>query len=263
MTIPDWQLPPGVDRGLWDYLHSAEMVRGYDAQIAASPLSRADIAFCETAFDRPGKLLDLGCGTGRLCAHFARKGFACVGVDLSDEMLRQAAANVSVSVEWKQANVIDLAGIADASFDYAACLFSTLGMVRGAENRAATLRSAARVLKPGGRLVLHVHNRWFRGLGWRRVAGQFMRTLLGRDDAGDVTMPQAYGGAPLTLHHFTRREVERFLIMAGFQVTAMLAISEAGDSGVPPGRAYGYLFAAERVAYPPNISRTTSSGAGS
>src|SRR5205814_6229958 len=23
--IPDWQLPPGVDRGLWDYLHSGEM----------------------------------------------------------------------------------------------------------------------------------------------------------------------------------------------------------------------------------------------
>ena len=27
---PDWQLPPGVDRGLWDYLHSGEMVSGYD-----------------------------------------------------------------------------------------------------------------------------------------------------------------------------------------------------------------------------------------
>ena len=34
--IPDWQLPPGVDRGLWDYLHSGEMVRGYDGQVAAS-----------------------------------------------------------------------------------------------------------------------------------------------------------------------------------------------------------------------------------
>jgi SAM-dependent methyltransferase len=248
MTIPDWQLPPGVDRGLWDYLHSAEMVRGYDAQVATSPLARADTAFCERVFDRPGKLLDLGCGTGRLCVHFARKGFACVGVDLSDEMLRQAAANAGVSVEWKRANVIDLAGIADASFDYAACLFSTLGMVRGAENRAATLRSAARVLKPGGRLVMHVHNRWFRGLGWRRVAGQFARTVLGRDDAGDVTMPQAYGGAPLTLHHFTRREAERLLTAAGFRVTETRALTEAGDTGVSlPARVYGYLFAAEHT----------------
>ena len=31
--IPDWQLPPGVDRGLWDYLHAGEMVAGYDEQM--------------------------------------------------------------------------------------------------------------------------------------------------------------------------------------------------------------------------------------
>ena len=28
--LPDWQLPPGVDRGLWDYLHADDMVAGYD-----------------------------------------------------------------------------------------------------------------------------------------------------------------------------------------------------------------------------------------
>ena len=82
MTVPDWQLPPGVDRGLWDYLHSGEMVRGYDGQMAASPLATADVAFCERVFETLGRLIDLGCGTGRLCVHFARKGFNCVGVRL-------------------------------------------------------------------------------------------------------------------------------------------------------------------------------------
>ena len=32
--IPDWQLPEGVDRGLWDYLHAGDMVAGYDEQMA-------------------------------------------------------------------------------------------------------------------------------------------------------------------------------------------------------------------------------------
>src|SRR6188472_3495074 len=91
--IPDWQLPPGVDRGLWDYLHSGDVVRGYDGQMAASPLARADVAFCERAFPTPGRLVDLGCGTGRLCVHFAAKGCGCVGVDLSDEMLAKAREN--------------------------------------------------------------------------------------------------------------------------------------------------------------------------
>jgi SAM-dependent methyltransferase len=247
MTVPDWQLPPGVDRGLWDYLHSGEMVRGYDGQMAASPLATADVAFCERVFESPGRLIDLGCGTGRLCVHFARKGFDCVGVDLSDEMLTQARANADragVNVEWQNANLVELSGIPDRNFDYAACLFSTLGMVRGEENRTAAVRQAFRVLRPGGRFVLHVHNRCFRGLGWGRVARQVAHSLLGRADAGDVTMPQAYGGAPLTLHHFTRRGTTRLLETAGFRVTEMTAVAESG-AVVPPGpRAYGYLFAA-------------------
>src|SRR5688572_33220634 len=71
MTIPDWQLPPGVDRGLWDYLRAADMVAGYDEQMQTSHLAKADVAFCDSIFREPGRLIDLGCGTGRLCAHFA------------------------------------------------------------------------------------------------------------------------------------------------------------------------------------------------
>lgn len=241
MTFPDWQLPPGVDRGLWDYLHSREMVHGYDAQMAASPLATADLRFCDDVFTTPGRLIDLGCGTGRLCVHFARKGYDCVGVDLSPEMLakaRENMADVAGDVALVAANLIDLSTIADQSFDFAACLFSTLGMIRGGENRSAAMRSMARVLKPEGRLVLHVHNRWFRGLGWKRF-----RTA-------DVTMPQAYGGAALTLHHFTRHEVTRLLDSADFQVTQVVPVSVSGllrHSWLAPStRAYGFLVAATR-----------------
>jgi SAM-dependent methyltransferase len=249
MATPDWQLPPGVDRGLWDYLRSEEMVRGYDEQIAAAPLSRADVAFCERHFPTPGRLIDLGCGTGRLCVHFAQRGFDCVGVDLSEEMLAKAKGNATeagVSCEWIDANLVGLAGVPDASFDYAACLFSTLGMVRGGDNRAAALKSAHRVLKPGGTLVLHAHYRYFRGLRWKTVLAQRWRTLRGSPAAGDVTMPQAYGGAPLTLHHFTRGELVGLLEGAGFRVRELVGVSEAGVTGVSPRTAYGFLAAATR-----------------
>lgn len=238
MAVPDWQLPAGVDRGLWDYLHSGEMARGYAAQMRASPLAAADVRFCEGVFDRPGRLADLGCGTGRLCAHFAAKGYDCVGVDLSPEMLAAARA-AGVRAEWVEANLVDLAGVADGSVRYAACLFSTLGMIRGVTERAAAIRAAYRVLEPGGRYVLHVHNRWFRGLGVGRLATQAWKTLLGTADAGDVTMPQAYAGAPLTLHHFTRGEAVRLLAAAGFRVTR---VESVGGSWPP----YGYLIAAEK-----------------
>jgi SAM-dependent methyltransferase len=252
--LPDWQLPAGVDRGLWDYLHAADMVAGYDEQVRASPLAAADAAFCERAFPAPGKLLDLGCGTGRLCLHSAARGYDCVGVDLSEEMLARGKDNLQAleeparhRVRFGTANLADPALLEGETFDYAACLFSTLGMVRGHDNRARVVANAFRLLRPGGRFVLHAHNRFFRGLGWRRVLGERWKTLLGRATAGDITMPQAYGGAPLTLHHFTRGEVIGLLESAGFAVKEVLAM---GDDGKPAtaSRVYGWLVLTERGA---------------
>jgi SAM-dependent methyltransferase len=269
--IPDWQLPPGVDRGLWGYLHAADMVGGYDEQMRASPLAGADVAFCRAAFPTPGRLADLGCGTGRLCADFAARGFECVGVDLSEEMLAAARRN-SPTATFVQANLVELTDVPAGSFDYAACLFSTLGMVRGAPNRAKVLANAFRLLKPGGRFVLHVHNRYFRGLGWQRVVAQRLKTLLGRATAGDIGMPQSYGGPPLTLHHFTRRESIRELGAAGFAVREVRAIGADGERAGGT-RVYGWLVRADRP-YPgtpgdprderhsPISFRSTSSGAG-
>src|SRR6516165_1271920 len=88
----DWQLPPGVNRGLWDYLHSPLVARTYDQELAGSAMFVADQRFAERYFDRPGRLIDLGCGTGRLLVPFARRGFWVLGVDLSEEMLRVATA---------------------------------------------------------------------------------------------------------------------------------------------------------------------------
>jgi SAM-dependent methyltransferase len=232
--IPDWKLPPGVDRGLWDYMRSGEMVAGYDAQMAESPLARADVEFCERMFAVPGRLLDMGCGTGRLCRHFAAKGYECVGVDLSVEMIETARNFATPNVEYRIANLVELNDHED--FDHAACLFSTLGMVRGAENRAKVIANAFRALKPGGRFVLHVHNRWFRGLGanWRKR---------------DITMPQAYGGAPLTLHHFSCGEAIGLLRDAGFVFDEVRAVDVEGKTARWPRmlRAYGCLIAATKL----------------
>ncbi len=248
--IPDWQLPPGVDRGLWDYLHAAAMVAGYDEQMESSALARADVAFCERAFPTHGRLIDLGCGTGRLCLHFAARGFDCVGVDLSEEMLAKAEQNTAglsppAHPVFLKTNLVELTELPERSFDYAACLFSTLGMVRGNENRAKVVANVFRLLKPRGVLVLHAHNRFFHGLGWKRVVVQRLKTLLRLATAGDITMPQAYGGAPLTLHHFTSREVVTMLGRARFTVKEIQPIGVGGEHASGSG-VYGWLLMAQR-----------------
>jgi SAM-dependent methyltransferase len=254
----DWQLPAGVTRGLWDYLHDRSLARNYDENLAGSPLLTTDLTFAERHFDRPGSLIDLGCGTGRLLIPFARRGYWVLGVDLSEEMLRVAgekAATAGVTVHRLQANLVELDAVRDHSFDYAACLFSTLGMVSGAAQRERVVRHAWRVLRPGGTFVLHVHNRWFNfwdrhGRKW--LVADVLRSLGRRPDAGDRLMPVHQGIAGLTLHLFTRGQAVRLLRRVGFRILEVRPVSLRPDGRLPCPwwfgwlRSYGYLLAARR-----------------
>lgn len=163
-TPPNWQFPPGVTRGLWDYLHDPDIARGYDASLADASLFTADLAVARRHFVAPGRLIDLGCGTGRLLLDFAGRGFSVLGVDLSEGMLHVAAekaARAGVAVSLLKANLVELDALAESRFDYAACLFSTLGMIDGPAQRRRMIGHVHRLLKPGGAFLLHVHNRWF------------------------------------------------------------------------------------------------------
>lgn len=253
-SLPDWQLPPGVSRGLWDYLHDPAIARNYDVSLRASALVQADQRFCERWFQRPGRLIDLGCGTGRLLLDFARRGYRVLGVDLSAEMLHVAgakAAEQNLAVDLLQANLVELSSLADGWFDYAACLFSTLGMIAGAAERRRVVAHAHRLLRPGGRFVLHVHNLWFNirnRAGRRWLVRDWLGARLGRVEGGNHP-----GLAGLSLHLFTRRETVCLLRAAGFRVLEVQPVGLSADGTLSSPwwlgglRAYGYLLAAERV----------------
>jgi SAM-dependent methyltransferase len=254
MALPDWQLPPGTNRGLWDYAHDAGLARSYDGGLAGSPLLTVDVGFVERHCPGRGRLLDLGCGTGRLLVPFADRGWEVIGVDLSPAMLAVAQGKVGPRAELVCGNLTQLP-FADGSFDAAACLFSTLGMVIGAEMRRRVLGHVARVLRPGGRFVLHVHNRWFNawdrgGRAW--LARDAVSAWWRRGEAGDRVMPVHQGIAGLTLHLFTRREAVGLVRGAGLRVLEVRPISLRADGRLRAPwwfgglRAYGYLLAAER-----------------
>jgi SAM-dependent methyltransferase len=255
----DWQLPPGVSRGLWDYLHSSTVARGYDAALAGSTLFAADERFVLEHCAKPGSLIDLGCGTGRLLVSLARRGYRVAGVDLSEEMLavaRAKAAAAAVPVGLLRANLAELDSVGQGTFDYAACLFSTLGMITGAAARRRAVDHVFRVLRPGGRFVLHVHNRWFNAwdrCGRRWLLANLLAAAAGRAEAGDREMPVHHGVAGLSLHQFTRSEVVHLLRSSGFRIVRIEAVGLGADgklawpAAFPSLRAYGYLIAAAKA----------------
>jgi SAM-dependent methyltransferase len=249
-----WQLPAGVTHGLWDYLHDPAIARDYDAQLAGTPLLRYDQEFVVRHVSGPGRFIDLGCGTGRLSISLAKRGLRVVAVDLSAEMLRVAgakAAAANVHFDRVQANLVELTCFAEKTFDGAACLFSTLGMIVGADNRRRLLEHVHRLLRPGGVFVLHVHNRWFHlgtRAGRRLLRRNLWLALTGRGTLGDFEMPPHQGVGSFAMHLFSRREIVRLLRETGFKIVEVQPVGVEGPLRRPrlftTARAYGYLVAA-------------------
>ena len=98
---------------------------------------------------RGRRVLDLGCGTGRLSRELAEGGVAKVwGVDASQEMLAVARQNVPDGVGLKEGRAEQLP-FRDAWFDRV-----VMWLVCHLVDRPAAFREVARVLVPEGRLAV-------------------------------------------------------------------------------------------------------------
>jgi ubiquinone/menaquinone biosynthesis C-methylase UbiE len=227
---PSWQLPPGVSRATWDYVHHPCIADDYDDYFAFNSLFEHDERVLTEYFQPFGVVADLGCGTGRALVPLVRTGHQGLAVDLSAHMLRivrDKAELENLPIQCVLANLVELDCLADNSIDHAMCLFSTLGMIRGRENRRKALGHFRRILKPKGRFVLHVHNYWY---NLRDPAGPFwlMKNLLtapfsANVEIGDKWYP--YRGLPsMFLHVFRWRELAADLRSAGFSVVKRIPL---------------------------------------
>jgi SAM-dependent methyltransferase len=122
-------------------------------------LRRVGEAVLETAGPAPvtaGFALDVACGTGGQAARLSRQGWRTVGVDASEEMLRLGhyiSWDVLRSVRLVR-SVAEVLPFRDASFDLVLCQ----GSLDHFAQPRLFMSEAARVLAPGGRLVIALAN---------------------------------------------------------------------------------------------------------
>jgi SAM-dependent methyltransferase len=101
----------------------------------------------------PGaRVLDAGCGTGRLAIELDRRGYATVGVDVDTELLARARAKAP-SLEWIDGDLATLSpGTAPGPFAAAVLAGNVMIFVaRGTEARV--LANISTRLAPGGLVV--------------------------------------------------------------------------------------------------------------
>ncbi len=95
-------------------------------------------------------VLDVAAGPGNVAAELLRQGAAAVtALDLSYEMLRAGAGRAEAGLSWVNADALALP-FADATFDAVTISFG----LRNTTDPRAALAEFARVLRPGGRVVV-------------------------------------------------------------------------------------------------------------
>lgn len=152
---------------LWDKLraenpeHSAQYAQRW-RNLAAEGMDLNGEARFVSALVAPGaKVLDAGCGQGRVGGYLADQGYVVAGVDLDDYLVAEAAANFP-QAEWRVGDIatFDFTKLVTASdsaeraagFDVIVSAGNVLTFIDPASRRAA-LTGLAAVLAPGGRFV--------------------------------------------------------------------------------------------------------------
>jgi len=134
--------------------HSSWYVERFRSMAAAGDDLGGEARFVDAMVPRRSRVLDAGCGPGRVGGHLTRAGHAVVGVDI-DPVLIAAAEHDHPGGTWLVADLADLdlrtVGIAEG-FDVVVCAGNVMTFLDPDTRRAVLDRLAAH-LRAGGRIV--------------------------------------------------------------------------------------------------------------
>ena len=186
MTKPD---PPSM-RDFWDEkarenaMYYISSYRAYDEQDPAEfwkwggILAEKFLTESGLPFTGQENVLEIGCGVGRMTRYFAGRFRHVTGLDVSEEMIRQARENLKAcaNVRLDVGNGVDLSAYPDASFDF---IFSYIVFqhIPDANLTLNYIREAGRVLRPGGSFYFQV-NTMPRVSTLRATLGRLKRAVL-------------------------------------------------------------------------------------
>ena len=194
--------------------HFSNYVAQFDAYYQQRPEFEERMALWGGLLDKyavpGGTAIDMGCGTGVFSLYLAAKGAQVVGVDGAAEMVafcneRRLERHLD-NVRFMQGRLptIDESGLSPAD------LLISSSVVEYVPDLDATLTLFARLVKPGGTLIVSMPNassvsRWYERLRYR-LTGEpaiYRHILHFTSPSGLQARLQRHGFASLEAHHYT------------------------------------------------------------
>ncbi len=172
------------------------------------------------------KVMDLGCGNGRLAKAFQNKNIKYLGIDNSDGLIKEAKKENKNS-EFMVGNVLKLSKIPDRNFDHIFCI-AVLHHIPDKNLRISTLKQMRDKLNKNGKIILSVWNMWspiwqkpkFSKLVWKFL----ILKLIGKNkmDFGDILFDWKNNKGKIVskryYHAFTKYELKSISRKAGLTI---------------------------------------------
>jgi len=170
------------------------------------------------------KILDLGCGNGRLRAFFKNLDIEYIGIDFSKELIRLAKENKGLYLENQKFLIGSVLNL-PFSANYFDKIFSiaVFHHIPSKKLRELFLKEAKRVLKPGGFLILTVWNLYRKKFLKHHLKYSLLK-MIGKSklDFKDIFHPWKNQKGQIIaqryIHCFTISELKRIVQNSGFKI---------------------------------------------
>jgi len=167
------------------------------------------------------RLLDVGCGNGRLIENLKNKKINYLGVDNSEELINLAIVNYP-GYSFKVGDILNLTAVTDQKFDLVISV-AVLHHLPSKELRLEALKQLKAMAASDGQIVFSVWKLWsnrkYQKYLWRSFWKKL--TLRSQLDFGDILFPwkndKGEAVSKRYYHVFTKRGLKNLVEAAGFK----------------------------------------------